>query len=130
VSRGALDDRELALVGAVDAQLRCGHRRREVGKQAGQGSPQLRQVAQQARGGEQGVIEAVPVAAEEHVPAHLAGQRGLELLHLLFDQGVAGLPHRRLQADAGELCREHFRALHVEDHGVTRAHAARQVAPQ
>src|SRR5438094_10648634 len=51
------------------------------------GPPPLRQVAQQPRGGEQGVVEAVPVAGEEHVAAHLPCERRVQLLHPLLDEG-------------------------------------------
>src|SRR5207245_2235788 len=127
---GALHDLEFAVVGAVDTQLRSGDRDGKVGEQPREGPSLVRHVPQQACGGEQGVVEAVPVAPEEHVPAHLARERCARLFHLLLDEGMAGLPHRGHEARPRELARQHFRALHVEDHGVARTHAARQVATE
>ena len=78
--------------------------------------------------GEQRIIEPEPVAAEEHVSAHLTGERCLEVEHFLLDQGVACLPHHGLEARPLELLRQHVRALYIEDDREACANPARQVA--
>ena len=71
----ARHDGELAAVGAVHPQLGRGHGLRQVREQSRERPAPVGDVAQQPRGCEQGVVETVPVAAKEHVAAHLARER-------------------------------------------------------
>src|SRR3546814_20086888 len=68
---------------------------------------------QQARGGIDAVVEAVPAFGEEEVAAHLAGQLGLDLAHLRLDQRVPGLPHHRAAAVAQDVALQATAALDV-----------------
>src|SRR5437667_5480881 len=88
-----LHDAELLLVGAVHPDLRRGEGAGQIGEQPGEAERARAHDLGEARGGEESVVEAEPVAAEEDVAAHLPGERGLGLLHAGLDEGVAGLPH-------------------------------------
>src|SRR5216684_3690037 len=125
---GALDDVELLLVRAVNAQLGRGVRLRQIGQELGQWAALARDVGEQPRGGEEGVVESVPVAAEEHVAAHFTRERCADLFHLLLDEGVTGLPHHRFEPGLLEHLRQHFRALHIEDDGLPLPHATREIS--
>ena len=103
---------------------------RQIGEEARQ-RPALRgDIGQQPRGGEQGIVEAEPVAAEKDVTAHLARERRAGLLHLLLDQRVARLPHQGHEAGALQHLRQHLGALDVEDDRLAGAEAPRQIAAE
>src|SRR5438034_9276754 len=55
-----------------------------------------RQDLEQPRARIEGVVEAVPALLEKRVPAHLAGERCADFLHLALDQRMPGLPQERL----------------------------------
>ena len=55
---------------------------RQVGEQRRQAERPPAHDLEQPRRGEQRVVEAEVVAAEEHVAAHLARERRVQLLHL------------------------------------------------
>src|SRR5688572_18994059 len=75
VRHGALDDRELHVVAAIDADLGGADELRNVRKQLLDRAPGIGDDAQQACGAVQRVVVAVVALAEEHVARHLAGQR-------------------------------------------------------
>src|SRR5512134_4095523 len=66
--------------------------------------------------GEERVVEPKIVPAEEHVPAHLAGEWGPQLPHFGLDERMARLPHDRLRTGRFQGLREEFRAFDVEDY--------------
>src|SRR5690606_18883531 len=53
---------------------------------------------------------------EEHVPAHLAADRGAGLLHFRLDQRMPGFPHDRRAAVLRDVVEEALRALDLADH--------------
>ena len=62
---------------------------------------------------------AVEPFGEEHVARHLAGDGGMQLLHLVLDEGVAGLPHHGHTARFRDRIRQRLRTLHVENDRLT-----------
>ena len=86
VAGGLRHNGELGGVVAINAQLGSRIRDRQVGEESRQTEASSRDDLEQACGGEERIIEAKPVAAEEHVPTHLPGERRLFLLHLGLDQ--------------------------------------------
>ncbi len=108
---GAPDHVELQLVRAIEADLGSGDRFRQVRQLMRERMAGIGNDLHEAAGGIEGVVEAVVAVAEEHVAAHFAGQFRVRLLHLGFDEGMAGLPHDGVAAARGEIvvhgC-EHF----------------------
>src|SRR6185437_1994494 len=71
--------------------------------------------------------EAVPAFIEVHVPGHLARERSVHLVHLLFDERVPRLPHHRYAARLLNRIWQRLRALHVEDYRCV-LHASKDIA--
>ncbi len=87
-----------------------------------------RQNFQQACGGVQAVVEAIPAFLEEDVAAHLAGQQCAAFLELGLDERMSGLPHRALAAGRGDGLGERARTFHVVNDftaRIARQHVAR-----
>ena len=78
---------------------------------------------QAASGVQRIVVSEIPIG-EKHVAGHFAGQLGMLLLHLGFDQRMAGLVHDRVAAQPLQLVVQELRAFHFADE--RRARLARQ----
>src|SRR5205814_5154380 len=93
VFRSLLDDTELPVVRAIDANLGSGDEAGHVGKELANSLPRRGDDLKQTRRSIQGIVKAVKTLREEHVTRHLAADRRMGLVHLLLDQGMARLPH-------------------------------------
>src|SRR5581483_5328130 len=62
-----------------------------------------------------GVIEAEITVGEEHMTAHLSGERGMLLLELALDEGMTGFPHDGAAAVAGDIVVHALRAFDIAD---------------
>src|SRR5256714_1717710 len=133
-----LDDTELSVVWAIDANLGSGDEARHVGKELANSLPRRGDDLKQTCCSIQGIVKAVKTLREEHVTRHLAANRCMGLVHFLLDQGMASLPHHwntpGLLDGFGERLRsfdiEHDRlALAGSSQGVTGVNDEEGVAP-
>ena len=107
----AAHDVELQLVRAIHADFRRRDHLWEARKLRRKRLAGFRDDLDQAAGGIKRVVVAVIAIGEKHVPGHFAGQLGVLLLHLGFDERVAGLIHDRVAAqliDSSYITCEHF----------------------
>ena len=119
-----VDHRELALVRAVEADLRRVDQRRHAVAPLGERGVAAGQDAEQADRDVERVVVAVEAVGVEDVAGHLAGERRAALGHLGLDQRMPGLPHDRLPAEARDLVEQRLARLDVGDD--RRARMARQ----
>src|SRR5215210_5243003 len=91
-------DPELLVIRAFDPDLRRGNKARHVSEQLADCFSGVGQDVEEARSPVKRVVEAIKSFGEEHVARHLPSNRRVSLVHLLFDQGVSGLPHHRNSA--------------------------------
>ena len=96
------DDGEFARVGTIEPQFRGVDDLRQGFADRGHGLGAARENAEHADAGVECVVEAIPFVGEEDVAGHFPGQRAAGFGHAGFDQAVAGLPHFRLAAGAGD----------------------------
>ena len=112
-------------LGAGHVQLgrgKTGGQRIQLGTGVGLAAQDFQQAATRVGA----VVEAEPALLEEDVPAHLAAQGRVHLLHARLDQRVTGLVHLGHAAGFPDGWRQALRALHVEQNGAAR-HARQHV---
>src|SRR5438552_3286310 len=124
----AVGDRELAVVGAVDADLGRAARRREVGQELRDRATAATEDLEEPGAGVDAVVVPEVALLEEHVTAHLATQERPGLAHLGLQERVARLPHDAPAAVRGNVVVQSLRALDLRDDDgvrVARKHVAR-----
>src|SRR6185503_20512687 len=121
------DDAELDVIVTIDANLRRRHeagyvREKIAHRFAGRGDD-----VKQAGGSVQSVVEPVKPFREEHVARHLAADRRVRLVHLVFDQRMAGLPHHRNATRFRNGFRQRLRRLDIENDRLTLSSALERI---
>src|SRR2546422_8704354 len=112
---GLLHHLELDVVGTVHADLRRGHCVGQIGKQRRERPAGLGEDLDQAARRIDGVIVPEVAVGEEDMAGQVAGQRGLLLLQLGLDHGVAGPPHDGSAAVLGDVIIEDLGRLDFGD---------------
>ena len=104
-----LDDPELEAVGAVEPDLgssigpgQVGDERAERCFDAGP-PPCMFYDLNDAAGSVYGIVETEIAIGKKHMAGHFSRQDRFFLLHLGFDQGMAGFPHHRTAAMLGNI---------------------------